>query len=236
MDLKAKAGDPITANFMNRIIDRLPNNADGFGVGGFRLSQTAVLTVNDSGANRDVGDLVVLTGFDGATTSIFDAMDSVVFTAESPTWHTAIASVGVYLEPTPVDERGMVAVSGMAMVKLDAAPQANHTHVFVDDTSTNQCKPSYSGFGKILSSMTVDGSEFAVVSIGDCQNLWRYELLADSAAPGPTNATLHDRRGNSHGTISLLDPLGLMSDQKTGDKGWCINCGNEFEAIQAPCG
>ena len=234
-NLKANKGAPISARKWNQLVDRLPQDSMGEGVGGFRLNQTAVNVVNNSGGNRDVGEVVVLSSFDGPTSSIYDAIESPMFSADAASWHTQISSVGICLEPIPSNERGMVAVSGLALVKLSAAPQSNQTHVFIDDQTTTQCKPSYSGFAKILSALSVDSSNYAMVSIGDCQNLWRYELTSKSAAPGPTNAKLHDRRGGSHGTISLLDPLSLMSDQQTGDQGWCINCGNEFEAIQAPC-
>lgn len=235
-NLKATKGAPISARKWNQLVDRLPTEAAGQGVGGNRLWQTSVLTVNDSGSNRDIGDLVVLSGFDGPTDSVFDALESAVFTAESPSWHTSISALGVYTEPTPSNERGMVAIAGMALVKLKTAPDSSHTHVFIDHATPNQCVSGYSGFAKILSGVTIQTTEYAIVSMGECQNLWRYELKTNSAAPGPTNATLHDRRGDDFGTISLLDPLSLMSDQKTGDQGWCINCGNEFEAIQAPCG
>lgn len=235
-NLKATKGAAISARKWNQLVDRLPEEAIGFGVGGFRLNQTAVQVVNDSGADRDVGEVIVLSDFDGPTSDIYDAINTPMFTAEQSSWHTSIASMGVFLEPVPGGERGMVAISGLAMVKLSAAPDADHTHVFIDDQTTTVCRPSYSGVGKILATLSVSGSEYAMVSIGDCQNLWRYELLQDSVAPAPTNATLQDRRGNACGTISLRDPLALMSDQKIGDQGWCYNCGNEFEAIQAPCG
>lgn len=235
MDLKAKAGDPITATFMNRIIDRLPANADGFGVPGAGLSQTAVQVVNNSGANRELGDLLVLSNFGGSTASEFDALDSLELGGGAPIWHSSIDSIGVCAEPIPSGERGRVIVSGLCLVKISAAITVGHTHVFVDPTTTTSAKTSYSGFAKILSAVSIPSNEMALVILGQEQNLWRYECTTASLAPSSTSVTLKDRRGNTYGTVDLLDPLSLMSDQVSGSTGWCINCGNEFEAIQAPC-
>lgn len=235
-ELKVTKGTPISASKYNRLVDRLPSEAIGQGVGGLGFSQTTVMVKNETGANRDLGEIAILTDFDGPTDNIYETAENLVIKAEEPTWHTEIATIGVFLQPTPVDERGLVAINGMAVVKLKAAPQAEEQYVFIDEATPTQCKSSFSGFGKILSTITINSDQYAIVCIGDSQNLWRYVLLQDSAAPGPTQANLVDRRGANYGVISLLDPLALMSDQKTGDQGWCINCGNEFEAIQAPCG
>ncbi|OUV20036.1 MAG: hypothetical protein CBC48_21265, partial [bacterium TMED88] len=110
-----------------------------------------------------------------------------------------------------------------------------HTHVFVDPSTTTEAKTSYSGFARVLSGVTVGSDEFALACVGDRCDLWRYTLTQDSQAASATTATLKDRRGNTYGTINLLDPLSLMDDQSSGDSGWCIACGNEFEAIQGPC-
>ena len=234
-ELKVTKGAPISASKYNRLVDRLPSEAIGQGVGGLGFSQTTVMVKNETGANRDLGEIAILTDFDGPTDTIYNVAENLVIKAESPSWHTSISTVAVFIQPTPNNERGLAVIAGMTVVKLRSAPQTDEQYVFVDETTTSQCKPSYSGFGKILSSMTVGSDQYAIVCIGDSQNLWRYVLLQDSAAPGPTQANLVDRRGTNYGVISLLDPLALMSDQKTGDQGWCINCGNEFEAIQAPC-
>ena len=236
MDLKAKAGDPITATFMNRIIDRLPAEASGFGVGGLGMSRTMVRVSNSSGANRDVGEILALSAFGGSTASAFDANDSLELVGSAPVWHTSIDNIGVCAEPIPTGEQGMVVVSGLCLVKLTAAIASLETHVFIDPTTTTEAKPSYSGFAKILTTLTLDdATEMAFVMLGQEQNLWRYECTGASSAPSATSVTLKDRRGNTYGTVNMLDPLSIMSDQTSGDTGWCIQCGNEFEAIQAPC-
>jgi len=236
MDLKVQPGDPITASFMNRVIDRLPKESSGFSVGGAGLHRSMIEVVNNSGANRDIGELLAVGAFDGATTSSFDSLQSVGFAGSSPVWHTSIDSIGVCAQPIPNGERGMVVVSGLCLIKLTAAITAGHTHVFVDPTTTTSGKTSYSGFAKILSQYTLDdATEMAFVLLGQEQTLWRYECTGASAAPSATSVTLKDRRGNTYGTVNLLDPLSIMSDQTSGDTGWCIQCGNEFEAIQAPC-
>jgi hypothetical protein len=129
MDLKAKAGDPITATFMNRIIDRLPTEASGFGVGGLGMSRTMVRVSNSSGANRDVGEILALSAFGGSTASAFDANDSLELVGSAPVWHTSIDTIGVCAEPIPTGEQGIVVVSGLCLVKLTAAIASLETHV-----------------------------------------------------------------------------------------------------------
>jgi len=236
MELKVQRGDPITAAFMNRVIDRLPKDEAGFGVGGQKLHRTMVQVVNNSGANREVGELLAVSNFGGSTASVFDAMDSLELDGELPVWHSAIDSIGVCAEPIPDGERGMVVVSGVCVVLLDGAITAGQTHVFVDPSTPTQSRASYSGFAKILSAFALDdATDMAFVVLGQEQPLWRYECTTGSSAPSATSVTLKDRRGGTYGTVDMLDPLSLMADQSSGSTGWCLQCGNEFEAIQAPC-
>ncbi|MDA7492696.1 hypothetical protein N8510_01225 [bacterium] len=234
MQLKVRPKQKITADYMNAIVDRLPKDQAGYAVGGLAMSRSTVQVLNSTGANRDLGDLVSLGSF-GSRSTVFDAVDSIELTASSPTWHTSIATVGVLAEPIPDGERGACVVQGFCIVKLSAALTTGHTHVFVDPSATTEAKSSYSGFARVLSDATAGGDDFALVCIGDRCDLWRYTLTQDSQASNATTATLKDRRGNTFGDINLLDPLSLMSDQESGDDGWCINCGNDFEAIQGPC-
>jgi hypothetical protein len=235
MQLKVKANQKLTADYMNAIVDRLPKDQAGYAVGGLAMSRSTVQVLNSTGADRDIGELVSLGSFGGSSSTVFDAVDSIELTASSPTWHTSIATVGVLAEPIPDGERGACVVQGFCLVKLSAALTTGHTHVFVDPSTTTEAKTSYSGFGRVLSGVTVGSDEFALACVGDRCDLWRYTLTQDSQAASATTATLKDRRGNTYGTINLLDPLSLMSDQSSGDSGWCIACGNEFEAIQGPC-
>ncbi len=220
---------------MNAIVDRLPKDQAGYAVGGLAMSRSTVQVLNSTGANRNLGDLVSLSSFGGSGSTVFDAVDSIELTASLPTWHTSIATVAVLAEPIPDGERGECVVQGFCIVRLSAALTTGHTHVFVDPSTTTEGKTSYSGFARVLSQVTAGGDEFVLACIGDRCDLWRYTLTQDSQASNATTATLKDRRGNTFGDIDLLDPLSLMSDQESGDDGWCINCGNEFEAIQGPC-
>lgn len=248
MQLKVKPNQKLTADYMNAIVDRLPKDQAGYAVGGLAMSRSTVQVVNDTGANRDLGDLVVLSAFGGNTDNTFDAIDSIELAATDPAWHTQISALGVLAEPIPNGERGVCVVNGICLVKLAGEIETGHTHVFVDADATTQAKSSYSGAAKILCEVEIGGTSesaslsesasgdfYAIVNLGDSQNLWRYTLKENAQSAGLTSADLRDRRGDIWGTITLRDPLGLMSDQKEGDAGWCINCGNEFEAIQAPC-
>lgn len=234
--LKANPGSAISARNWNQIVDRLPADSLGQGVGGLPVSQTAVLSLNSSGANREIGDLLVTSSFDGPTATIYDAIDNAAFSVQSPAWHTSIDSIAVCGESTPTSERGLAIIAGVCLVKLDAAPASGHTHVFVDPTTPNRCKPSYSGFAKILAAITVGADNYAFVSLGDHQNWWRYELTQASQAPSTTTAKLLDLTDTQYAaSINLKDPDSLMSDQTTGDKGYCVNIGNDFYAMQATC-
>ena len=235
MQLKVKANQKLTADYMNAIVDRLPKDQAGYAVGGLAMSRSTVQVLNSTGANRDIGELVSLGSFGGSTSSVFDAVDSIELTASAIAWHTSLATVGVLAEPIPASERGACIVQGVCLVKLSAALTAGHTHLFVDPSTTTEAKTSYSGFARVLSGVTIGSDEFALACVGDRCDLWRYTLTQDSQAASATTATLKDRRGNTYGSIDLLDPLSLMSDQSSGDSGWCIACGNEFEAIQGPC-
>jgi len=235
MQLKVKPNQKLTADYMNAIVDRLPKEQAGHAVGGLAMSRSTVQVLNSTGADREIGELVSLGSFGGNTDSVFDAVDSIELTASAITWHTSIATVGVLAEPIPSSERGACVVQGFCLVKLSAALTTGHTHVFVDPSTTTEAKSSYSGFARVLSGVTIGSDEFALACVGDRCDLWRYTLTQDSQAPSASTATLKDRRGNTFGTINLLDPLSLMDDQSSGDDGWCIACGNEFEAIQGPC-
>jgi hypothetical protein len=236
MELKVQPGDPITADFMNRVIDRLPEERAGFPAGGAAINRTTMEVINDSGTNREIGEILYLSAFDGSTESHFDAVQSIGLEATAPVWHSEIDSVGVCAEPIPSGERGLVVVSGLCLINVLASITVGHTHVMIDPTATTSGRTSYSGIAKILSQFTLDSSvEVALCILGQDQPLWRYECTGTSSAPSATSVTLKDRRGNTYGTVDLLDPLSIMSDQTAGDEGWCIQCGNEFEAIQAPC-
>lgn len=100
---------------------------------------------------------------------------------------------------------------------------------------------SDAGIWKIIAldlQSTSDGGLFiALVDMRISQPLWRYELLEDSFAPETTRAKLLRLDGDVFADeILLSDPLSLMDDQLLGDVGYCINTGNEFYAINAPCG
>jgi hypothetical protein len=240
VDLKVNPGDPITASYMNRIVDRLPQQTVGFPAIWSGLNNSVVEVLNNTGAQREIGNLIFLSSYDGSTTNVYDAIDSIGFVGIDPIWHTKISKIGICVEPIPNGERGKVIVDGLALLVLESEASSEHTHAFFDPIQPWNGKSSYSGFAKIIETFNIqetetDQTHWAWVLLGHEQNLWRYRCGQASAAPAETPVMLRDRRGNDYHTINLLDPLSIMSDQVSGNEGWCIQCGNEFEAIQAPC-
>jgi hypothetical protein len=233
-DLKFKAGDPVSAKKLNTIIDRLPSNNIGSPVGGIRNSQTVVRVRND-GPSVVIGELVYLDEWLGPQHDQDEAKNGMIFKAIRPVWSSKVGLIGVAYQPIANGDIGLVVVGGLCVVKLSAAPTSDQKYCFVDPLEPWKAKPSYSGFGKIIGQWSPTGIEYGLVIVGDHQNLWRYECTTNSSAPSATTVTLQDRRGNGYGSVDLLDPLSIMSDQTSGDTGWCLQCGNEFEAIQAPC-
>ncbi|MEM6499314.1 MAG: hypothetical protein AAF709_21635 [Pseudomonadota bacterium] len=231
-DLKVNRGDALRADNWNLLVDRVELSESGFGVGGLPYSPVVATVTNNTGANVDLGEVLRINGWDGATGSDpFDYKNNIRFTVADPVWHTAINNAVVAAEPIPNNERGSVVVSGVCVVKCTGA--ASYSHVMIDPANVNQMKASDTGIARLLHKFSGD---YAVVDLRDAQELWRYELTEDSQQPATSTAKLLRLDGTEFAaSINLSDEDGLMSDQVTGNKGWCTRVGNLFLAQQAVC-
>jgi len=158
MDLKVQPGDPITASFMNRVIDRLPKEQAGFAAGGLSMHRSMIQVINNSGANRDTGELLDVGLASGSTGNIFDAIESVEVTGVAPVANQ-LNSIAVCAEPIPDGERGTAVVDGLCFVKLASAVSSTHHFVSVDQTTTTKASSALNGFGRILGSVTLDNAD-----------------------------------------------------------------------------
>ena len=233
-DLKAKVGQPVTADKWNRIVDRLPSTTAGNPAGGFAMSRVECLIKNSSGADRDIGELLSISGFDGPDGSnIYEVAKHAVYTAINPGWHGSINRIVVLAEPIPDGEYGRAVISGQCIVKITAG-SGTDPYVMIDASSVNECRGSTGGMGRLL--CVFDQPGYCMVNWRDGSNLWRYELTQDSQAPLGTTAKLLRLDGFLYADeIGLLDPQSLMDDQVDGDGGLCVHTGNTFTAIQGPC-
>jgi len=174
-----------------------------------------------------------------------------------PAWHTAIDNLVPVTENVPsssaVDKadggawHGMAATTAMLRVRLGASPPTDR-YLMLDPYGAyspaggnHVMRTSDAGVWKIiaidLESSSSDGLRSALVDMRIGQPLWRYELTEDSQAPATTKAKLIRLDGDEFAPeIDLSDPLSLMDDQLEEDVGYCMNVGNAFHAINAPCG
>lgn len=217
------AGDPLLARDWNAAVSRLPKAAVGGGAGWYGAPCVPMKAKNSSGADYDTGAVAI--GTASIPTNKYEK-NLGILTLDDPTWHSDINNCVVCLEPIPNGELGDVCVSGVCWAEVDGTGD----WAMIDPDDENQFVATSGGFARHLGS--------GLVVLGQMQCLWRYTTTQDSQAPSATSATLKNLAGSTiatAGTISLLDPLGIMSDQTNGDSGYCICVGNEFHAIQAAC-
>ena len=231
-DLKVSSGDPIRAKDWNRIVDLVTGSQSGGTAAVGSMSQVLARVSNDSGRDYDIGEILQLDGFTGPTASPpYEAISSLLYSADQPTWHTAISMPAVAAEPIPDGETGVAVVFGQCVIAVTST--ATGDYVMTDSTTTYAGTLSTGGFARFLGRIDDD---FVLGCIGHGSNLWRYKLTQASQAPAVTTAKLVDLAGTDYATaVNISDPLSLMDDQVADDTGFCISVGNAFYAIQGPC-
>lgn len=221
-DLKVRRGQPVTADSWNKVVDRLPANHAGQSAGGFTMSRVEILATNDSGSDRDIGEVLVIDTTDSPTT-IYEAVGNIAPSLIDPVWHTKIAKLVILAEPIPDGETGLVVLSGSCLVKMSSVGE-DDIFAMIDPDSVNELKGSTSGVARIAARIS---STLALVNLRDEQPLWRYELTQD-AQSGVTTATLLDLdSGLFATTFNLSDVPAWQLDE---DTGFCNLCGNKFYA------
>jgi len=237
-DLKVKAGDPVSAKAWNQVIDLLPVSSAGFGSSLNAIPQLLITIKNVSGAARDIGEILTLGDWDGATdaTEPYTVIGSSAWEADVISWPTGSGKVCVVAEPIPDDERGLAVIYGPCLVKMKASEtDTNKPYVFFDVSDPKQCVTADAGIARILHKFASE--DYAVVVMGDRQMFFRYALTQDSQAPSATTATLKTMTGTAitNASVSIDDPLSWMADQVSGDEGLCYMSGDKFQALQAVC-
>lgn len=228
-DLKARVGEPITAGKWNRVVDRLESTTAGFSAGGFVMSRVECRIKNDSGANREFGEVLVIDDFDGPITNdIFLVSQNIVYSCVTPVWHTAVDRLVVLAEPIPDGEYGKAVLSGQCIARTTSVIDSD-TYLMVHPEYPNRLKGGSSGQAKLLHKLTL--TDYAIVNLGEKQPLWRYSLRETSASPGTTKIALQDLDGIGWGIGELHDRLVLTYDQPAFYSGLCMLAGNQFHAI-----
>lgn len=232
-DLKVSKGQPVTADKWNRVVDRLPSTIQGFGVGGSGVVRAEVRIKNDSGSDRDLGELLVIDDYDGPDgDSVYQIPKAIEFSCIDPVWHTKISNLVVLAEPIPDGGRGQAVLSGLCVVKLSDDTE-DQDFVMIDPENLNECLPSSGGIGRLLQMV---GETHAIVNFRDASNLFRYELTEASQAPDDTDAKLLRLDGTElSNAITLSDPEEMTEGKGSGYKGFCLLIGNKFHDIAGPC-
>lgn len=236
--LKVKRGDRITATRWNQLVDRLPGSESGFGASLGSVSRVLALVRNDSGQDIDIGEALAIDDYDGPDdTAIYDVPWAAEFVGVLPVWHTKISRIAIAAAPVPDGDRGPFVLSGMCLVRIETYRSADE-FVMIDPASPYRFSTGGAGLGRILAPIpSEEDTQYAMINFRDGDNLWIYELTEDSQAPSDTDAKLFTLSGTEFtSSINLSDPLGIMDDQISGQKGFCIQTGNKFYAIQGPCG
>lgn len=255
-DLKLRPGDPIPARKWNGIVDRLPEQRSGKGVPFGNVSRATVRVRNNSGANRDLGEVLVLTGSIGHEENIYEASRAIAFNAVQPEWHSNISRVVVLAEPIPDAEFGDAVVSGVCLVKLSGPATGDEDFCMVDPSDTIKMKAGSSGVARFLGGLSSASSEAffddfhdgffddlfsggsaysAIINLRDENSYWRFEAIEDAGTE--FQAKLKQLDGSDFANeVTILDPLSEFGDIVTGYVGWCRSTGNKFYADGGPCG
>lgn len=230
-DLKVRKGEPVYAEGWNKLVDRVELSTQGSPASLSALPAWTVQVNNGSGRDFDLGEVFYVDGYDGPTDR-YNIAGDFELDVITPIWHTKIANPLVAAEPIPNGERGLAVLSGLCILSVDST--STGTHAMIDPANPEKCKLASGGFAAVL--RRVDTS-LALAVVGKVQPLWRYKLTEDSLAPSTTTAELYTLDGTKYSTttIELSDPDQLMDDQVTDNMGWCLHCGNTFQAIQAVC-
>lgn len=235
-DLKVKKGDNLSAEMWNSVVDRLPGSESGFGVGGSGFSRVECVALNDSGSDREIGELLVVDSYSGPSGAVYDIESGPLLTCNNPTWHTDISRVVVLSEPIADGDYGRVVLSGFCIIRLSAGA-ATDNFLMIDPANVNQMKGTTSGIARLIGFQDIGGDKYALANFRDESNVWHYELTQASQAPSDTTAKLVDLAGTEYAaSINLSDPKSYMDDQSSGDTGTCILSGDKFYALQANCG
>jgi len=225
-NLKVSEGDSLSANRWNRVIDRLPENQSGTGTSVGTLRQAIVFgqAINDValGEVRGLGD------FYGDPNAPFDIGDGDIVDLALPVFPSTCHMLLVPRQPIKASELGPCVYDGGVLVRFrEETTQPLGNYCFPDPVDPTYMKRSTSGY-KIS---TVVSTEYSVASMGDVQQVWKFELL-DNYTGGASAfcklLTLQDEQFASSVEVHFLD-CGTLA---AGTIGYCVFADGEFHTIE----
>ena len=225
-NLKVSEGDSLSANRWNRVIDKLPENQSGTGTSVGTLRQAVVFgkAINDValGEVRGLGD------FYGDPNAPFDIGDGDIVDLALPVFPSTCHMLMVPRQPIKADEIGPCVYDGGVLVRFrEESTQPLGNYCFPDPLDPTYMKRSTSGY-KIS---TVVSTDYSVASMGDVQQVWKFELL-DNYTGGATAfcklLTLRDEEFASSVEVHFLN-CGTLA---AGTIGYCVFADGEFHTIE----
>ena len=227
-DLKVQKGDRPSASKWNRVVDRLPPGENqGYGAAINLFGKTVTKVINTTGV-REIGELLFIKKYGGPTTDIHDVAAGLVFETELPAWHDKIERIVVCAGPIPADEQGFAGLSGLAVVRVSNS-NAEKRFVQVDPQKPEWAKVATGGFAKIIE---VFDTDYVLCAMGEPQNLWKYRVDSE-IQEGQTSGTvkLLELDDTDYDDVTLKFPDGVGCKLEAGQKGYCIQAGNEFHGV-----
>ena len=214
-------GDPIHAAKFNRMIDRLNESQTGNPADPGTASRVEVDVF--AGDSFELGEIIRHDDYEGPTNE-YDAAVAPLLSGVAAGWASNLTAPLIAAEPIPIGEYGRAVIAGRCVMRVLPGGGPGD-YVFWDPTDPRRGKPSKSGFARIIE--YIDG-DHCLVSLGDCQHVWRY-VLRGTGAIGTVPADLVSLDSVTYGTgITLSDPLGLTRFQKDGDSGHCVYSAGAF--------
>ncbi|MCC9655278.1 hypothetical protein [Rhodopirellula halodulae] len=136
--------------------------------------------------------------------------------------------IAVLQEPIKNGEIGLAAVGGITPAVVDIK-KVGDAYAYLGDSANNLIS-STSGDAKILQAEGGLGPQFCLVSLGTSQHFWQVSVI------GGGSAALLGMSGEPTGIfVTVLDPLAMFTDLKSGSRAFVKQVGSEFYYIQAPC-
>lgn len=225
-NLKVSEGDSLSAKRWNRVIDRLPENQSGTGTSVGTLRQAVVFgkAINDV----ELGEVRGLGDFYGDPNAPFDIGDGDIVDLALPVFPSTCHMLMVPRQPIKADEIGPCVYDGGVLVRFrEGSTQPLGNYCFPDPLDPTYMKRSTSGY-KIS---TVVSTDYSVASMGDVQQVWKFELL-DNYTGGATAfcklLTLRDEEFASSVEVHFLN-CGTLA---AGTIGYCVFADGEFHTIE----
>ena len=226
-NLKVTEGDALSARRWNRVIDRLPENQSGTGTSVGTLRQAVVFgqAINDV----ELGEVRGLGDFYGDPNAPFDIGDGDIVDLALPVFPSTCHMLLVPRQPIESGELGPCVYDGGVLVRFrEETTQPLGNYCFPDPVDPTYMKRSTSGY-KIS---TVVSTDYSVASMGDVQQVWKFELL-DNYTPSSTPAlckllTLRDEEFASSVEVNFLD-CGTLAE---GTVGYCVFADGDFHTIE----